>query len=382
MRFGYFFRTYNRRSAVNLLVMAELFCCFVLVAISLHLLTSEYKDTSYYFDGIDRLWYAAMTPDQYEELKGSGVGGDYPLFYRCTDADREEYESFSAGLNVFALSKSLTRNTSLGMLQGEWFASDYEYDTDDYPAVANDTLAESRGWKCGETYTLSIFDKSGAPFEIAVRIVGISDFSGTEENISVTSEGIVYDRYQIPCIYIEVPDGFDGFAYGGDDDTFRISILENDLPDRERALIYTTGAEAENVGNNAYARYSEDRAANMTFVLVFVGAMLLAASTVFTSAAVDLGIRLKESSVAYVCGMTPRQNFAFVVASCVVTFAVPFALSCALVGASVGGRFLMMDDMKAYFIVVPMIAAVYFAANAASFIAQAKSKPLDGLKEE
>lgn len=382
--FRYFCKACRRNPFIGFLIILELFASFLLGSITFNILTTNYTDTSYYFDGIEEYWYVGMSPTQYDALKEKGYGAQYPLYYPCKWGG----DSFPMP-SVFAISQSFVRQYGLEMLQGEWLDA-FEPTTDTFSVVVNDHFTtddrfqDPQYWKRGDEYDMPLYNRDGEIIEVPARVQGVTNFSETKRNIYIGPTGVRYDAWLSDMAYVLVPDGYDDFAYYDlNDSRFNqpICTLIQGLEAEEHAALIAVGAKVSNLGETLKQQYLEDRAANNLFILIFVGALLLAASTIVTSTAIQLRLRMKENAIAYICGMTLKQRFVTELVRCVLIFLIPFSLAGGLIALTLESNMLMMDSMTSFWIVLPIVFAVYVLANIASFIIQVKAKPLDGIKE-
>lgn len=382
--FRYFCKACRRNPLIQLLIIAELLASFLLGSVACFILTTNYYDTSYYFDGIEDYWYVNMSAQQYDALRQKGYGAQYPLYYDCTWAQEEVLFT-----HVVAISQSFAEQYGLEMLQGKWLDA-FDATTDTFSVVVTDHFAPYIGhqyqptWEMDGRYIMPLYTRDGEVVEISVQVKGVTNFSGTRQNISIGPSGVQYNVIGSEVAYILVPDGYDGFAYADPKNTISdrpITTLIQGPSAEEQAAWVGSGAEVSNVGENIQERYHSERSSNIMFIMVFVGALLLAASTIVTSTAIQLRLRMKENAIAYVCGMTLKQRFVTELARCAIVFLIPFALAGGIIGASLESHALMMEDMTSFWIVAPIIFVVYVLASAASFVIQVKAKPLDGIKE-
>ena len=391
----YFFRSSARHFWLTFLLVGELIACCILGSISFALLEQNYKDTDYYFEGIEDYYRECVSLDAFEDIGAldidEKIGVTYPMHTR--DSLKVNISGTKeVDMDVIAISGIMARFLNINLVDGDRLE---HCGGDEYPIIISKTIAHQYGRSVGDVYPVHFVDVGDVSHELRVRVVGIGDDSSP--NYNTVEYGQYYDMRRERC-YILMPNGdislWNAIEYTGsyaeehtkEEQIARASIMclfYNCTDDELLNLSRMIGDYPDSIGDMFYAQYQDDYYTNLGYILAFVGSLIFMISTLLTSIIVMLKERLKENSLVYVLGLSRRQLVGIEVCKYLILLIVPIILSGILIGATLElNIFQQNGSMKYFFTVTPIIAVIYLVVNAISLVSAIRTQPLDGLKEE
>lgn len=313
--------------------------------------------------------YIVLDPETFAAAKEAGIGEDWSYTYPAVVFDGKGFSySFTA------VGADIAARVRPDMEEGEWYGG---VETTAYAVVTDAYYADVNGIEAGDILELSYYDGEVVQ-KVEATVCGIC---ATGRSFAVTTHGIEMTDAAPGAVYLFVGNGETRFYPARQtvsEEEFsaavRFAAVADNVTEKDAAWLRLFGvptSQSEVVDNG-----------RDIIVALCIAFLLLAVSTVAVSSAVMHDMQIKENAIAYILGSDRLRTLVAEAARAALVFVLPAVAAAVVIAASLPFNALMTSDMNGYFAALGMIAAVYFAANAASFTAQAKAKPLDGLKEE